>query len=143
MSIKNKLWYKLELKIAKLFNGKRIAGSGSLWPNKEDAETDDLIIQCKATENKSISVKQQDLLEYEISQELLDKMNVHDNKIAEYVQKAKVLQDEMRNEIEKMQAIAKKGKAVNFKKSDYVIPLNDITLDEAMEFFEGEGIINE
>ncbi|NCT00667.1 MAG: hypothetical protein GW770_01870 [Candidatus Altiarchaeum hamiconexum] len=81
--------------------------------------------------------------EYEISQELLDKMNVHDNKIAEYVQKAKVLQDEIRNEIEKMQAIAKKGKAVNFKKSDYVIPLNDITLDEAMEFFEGEGIINE
>ena len=61
MTLKNKLWYKLELKIAKLFNGKRIAGSGSLWPNKEDAETDDLIIQCKATENKSISIKQQDL----------------------------------------------------------------------------------
>ncbi|OQX18774.1 MAG: hypothetical protein BWK75_06300 [Candidatus Altiarchaeales archaeon A3] len=79
--------------------------------------------------------------QYEISQELLDKMNVHDNKIAEYVKDANVLQDKIRGEIEKMQAIAKKGNVVNFKKSDYVVPLKDITIDEAAEIFEGEGII--
>ncbi len=79
--------------------------------------------------------------QYEISQELLDEMNVHDNKIAEYVKKADILLAKIRKETEKMQEIAKKGKAVNFRKSDYVIPLKDITLDEAMEIFEGEGII--
>lgn len=79
--------------------------------------------------------------QYEISQELLDKMNVHDNKIAEYVKKANILLDKIRKETEKMQEIAKKGKAVNFKKSDYVIPFKDITLDDAIEIFEDEGII--
>lgn len=79
--------------------------------------------------------------QYEISQELLDKMNVHDNKIAKYVKEANTLLDKIRKEIEKMQEIAKKGKPVNFRKSDYVIPVKDITLDEAMEMFEGEGMI--
>ncbi len=79
--------------------------------------------------------------QYEISQELLDEMNVHDNKIAEYVKEADLLLDKIRKETEKMDEIARKGKAVNFKKSDYVIPLKDITIDEAMEIFEGEGII--
>ncbi|PKP56152.1 MAG: hypothetical protein CVT88_07150 [Candidatus Altiarchaeales archaeon HGW-Altiarchaeales-1] len=79
--------------------------------------------------------------EYEISKELLDEMNVHDNKITEYIKEAEILQDKIRKEIEKMQEIARKGKAVDFKKSDYVIPLKDITIDEAMEIFEGEGII--
>ncbi|MDI6730251.1 MAG: hypothetical protein QMD06_01755 [Candidatus Altarchaeum sp.] len=79
--------------------------------------------------------------QYEISQELLDEMNVHDNKIAEYIKEAEILQNKIRKETEKMQEIAKKGKAVIFKKSDFAVPLKDITLDEAMEIFEGEGII--
>lgn len=79
--------------------------------------------------------------QYEISQELLDEMNVHDNKIVEYVKEANILLNKIRKEVEKMQEIARKGKPVSFRKSDYVIPLKDITLDEAMETFEGEGII--
>jgi len=31
--------------------------------------------------------------------------------------------------------------AVEFKKSDFAIPENDITLDDALELFEGEGLL--
>jgi len=79
--------------------------------------------------------------QYEISKESLDEMNIHDNKIVEYIKKAKILEDKIRKEIEKMQTIARKGKKVDFRKSDVVIPLKDITLNEAIEVFEGEGII--
>lgn len=80
--------------------------------------------------------------QYEISKEALDEMNVYDNKIVEYIKEARVLEDKIRKEIEKMQEVARKGKAVDFKKSDVVIPLKDISLDEAIEIFEGEGVIN-
>jgi len=79
--------------------------------------------------------------QYEISKEMLDEMNIHDNKIVEYTKEAKALEEKIREEIEEMQKIARKGKPVNFKKSDFVIPQKDITLDEAIEMFEGEGII--
>jgi len=61
MSIKNKLWYKLEKLVVEKLRLKRIGFSGGIWPNKEDGENIDIICQCKATENKSISIKQQDL----------------------------------------------------------------------------------
>lgn len=79
--------------------------------------------------------------QYEVSQEVLDEINIHDNKIVGYIKEAKALEDKIRKEIEKMQDIARKGKTVEFKKSDVVIPLKDTTLGEAMEIFEGEGII--
>ena len=57
MSNKNKLWYKLENNIAKILGLKRISFSGGIWPNKEDAESIDYIVQCKATEGKGITIK--------------------------------------------------------------------------------------
>lgn len=61
MSIKNKLWYKLEKLVAEKLGLKRIGFSGGQWPLKEDNEDIDFICQCKDTENKSISIKVQDL----------------------------------------------------------------------------------
>lgn len=60
MSNKNKLWYQIESKVAKILGMKRVAFSGGIWPNKEDVESTDYIVQCKSTEGKSISLKTTD-----------------------------------------------------------------------------------
>lgn len=79
--------------------------------------------------------------EYEVTEEILNEINLHDNKIVKNVEKAKKILNEIHNEIAIMQKLARKGKKVELKKSDFVIPYKDITLDEAIEYFEGEGII--
>jgi len=79
--------------------------------------------------------------QYEISKDILDEINIHDNEIVKKVNTAKKILDEIQKEIEEIQKLARKGKKVEFKKSDFVVPQKDITLDEAMEYFEGEGII--
>lgn len=56
MSIKNKLWFKVEQKIAKALGLDRIGFSGAVWPKKEDAENNDVICQVKSTNGKSISI---------------------------------------------------------------------------------------
>lgn len=79
--------------------------------------------------------------QYEVSKEVFDRLNEHDNKIVEYTKEAGELLDKIRAEIGEMQKIAKKGEAVDFKKSDFAIPQGDINMDEAMELFEGEGLL--
>jgi len=61
MSVKTKLWYKIEKMVSGKLDLKRIAFSGGVWPNKEDAEDIDIICQCKATEKKQITIKGTDL----------------------------------------------------------------------------------
>jgi len=79
--------------------------------------------------------------QYEISKKILDKINKHDNKIVSYLNKAREINEKIRKEIESMHKAAKTGTKVDLKKSDFIIPQKDITLDEAMDLFEGEGII--
>lgn len=79
--------------------------------------------------------------QYEVSRKILDEINAHDNKIVEYINEAKKINDKIKKEIEEMQKAAKKGSKVELKKSDFVIPHKDTTLDEALELFEGQGII--
>ena len=79
--------------------------------------------------------------QYEVSKDVFDELNEHDNKIVGYANDARKLMDNIRNEIAEMQEIARKGDAVEFKKSDFAIPENDITLDDAPELFEGEGLL--
>ena len=57
MSVKNKLWYKIENLVAQKLGFKRVSFSGGIWPNKEDCENVEYILQCKATEGKNISLK--------------------------------------------------------------------------------------
>ena len=57
MSIKNKLWFKIEKMVAEKLGLRRIGFSGGIWPNKEDAEDINIICQCKATEGKQITIK--------------------------------------------------------------------------------------
>jgi len=57
MSIKNKLWYKLEKLVAQKLGLKRIGFSGGQWPMKEDCEDINIICQCKATAGKQIIIK--------------------------------------------------------------------------------------
>ena len=61
MSVKTKLWYKIENIVAQKLGLKRIAFSGGQWPLKEDAEDIDIICQVKATEKKQIIIKGTDL----------------------------------------------------------------------------------
>lgn len=61
MSIKNKLWYKVEKLVAEKLGLRRIGFSGGIWPNKEDGEDIDIICQCKATKGKQITIKAVDL----------------------------------------------------------------------------------
>jgi len=61
MSIKNKLWFKLEEIVAEKLGLKRIGFSGGRWPSKEDVEDENIICQCKATEKKQITIKADDL----------------------------------------------------------------------------------
>lgn len=61
MSIKTKLWYKVEKLVSEKLGLRRIGFSGGVWPNKEDCEDIDIICQCKATEKKQITIKGTDL----------------------------------------------------------------------------------
>ena len=61
MSVKNKLWYKLELLVAEKLGLKRIGFSGGIWPLKEDCEDINIICQCKATSKKQITIRGVDL----------------------------------------------------------------------------------
>lgn len=79
--------------------------------------------------------------QYEVSKEILDEINMHDNKIVDYINEVKKIHDKIKKEIEEMHNAAKKGSKVELKKSDFVIPHKDITLEEALDLFEGEGII--
>lgn len=79
--------------------------------------------------------------QYEISEEILKEMNKHDNKIVENIKKMNEILNEIRNEIKEMRNLARKGKKVEFKKSDFAIPPEDVDFEELQEYFEGEGII--
>ena len=61
MSNKTKTWRKVEQNIADTLDMKRIAFSGGIWPNKEDAEDLDFIVQAKTTDGKSVSIKAPDI----------------------------------------------------------------------------------
>lgn len=79
--------------------------------------------------------------QYEISEEILNEINICDNNIVEKVKKMNEILNEIRNEIVKMQNLARKGKRTEFKKSDFAIPPKDIDCEEIQEYFAGEGII--
>jgi len=61
MSNKNAVWRIVEQQVADALGFKRIAFSGGIWPNKEDAEDLDFICQMKATEGRGITVKIDDI----------------------------------------------------------------------------------
>ena len=61
MSVKTKLWYKIENIVAQKLGLKRIAFSGGQWPLKEDAEDTDIICQVKSTKGKQITIRGTDL----------------------------------------------------------------------------------
>jgi len=61
LSIKTKLWYKIENIVAQKLGLKRIAFSGGQWPLKEDAEDTDIICQVKSTKGKQITIRGTDL----------------------------------------------------------------------------------
>jgi hypothetical protein len=61
MSNKNAVWRIVEQQVADALGFKRIAFSGGIWPNKEDAEDLDFICQMKATEGKGITIKIDDI----------------------------------------------------------------------------------
>jgi len=61
MSNKNKVWRIVEQQVAEALGFKRIAFSGGIWPNKEDAEDINYICQMKATEGKGLTIKIDDI----------------------------------------------------------------------------------
>jgi len=62
MSNKNAVWRIVEQQVADALGFKRVAFSGGVWPNKEDAEDDfDFICQMKATEGKGLTIKVDDV----------------------------------------------------------------------------------
>lgn len=58
---------KQEASAAKVYNGSRQPGSGAGWVRKNDVRSENLLLECKLTENlKTYTVKYSDLRELEI-----------------------------------------------------------------------------
>ncbi len=51
-----KPWQKKEKNDQKSFGGRKSRGSGNIWFQPGDLKTDDFLIECKYTKNKSFSI---------------------------------------------------------------------------------------
>ena len=55
------MWRRVEEKVCEALGLKRVAYSGGIWPNKEDGEDIDYIMQVKTTHGKEIRVTLNDI----------------------------------------------------------------------------------
>ncbi|MBN2109856.1 MAG: hypothetical protein JW705_02050 [Methanosarcinaceae archaeon] len=80
--------------------------------------------------------------QYEVPGNLLDDLNVIDNRIVDLVAGEK--EEEYRTELSKLIGMVRsKGKKLDdseIRESDIILPPEDLTLNEARDIFKGEGI---
>ncbi len=85
--------------------------------------------------------------QYAVSKDILKQLNNLDNKAVRLLKNSNKDEDKLRTIIKEMHKLIKSnGRKINAKRiipSDFVIPNEDITLEEAEHIFQGEGIIPE